>query len=46
MLNKQAQEKVAGWIRNLQNGDVIRVKGNAAYIYNESGCELDNTLRN
>lgn len=41
MISKHAQESIIGWIRNLQDGDVIKIKGTAAYLYNASGCEID-----
>lgn len=43
-LSTAAKKRVIQWIENLEDGDTIKLKGGVAYIYNESGCELDNTL--
>lgn len=43
-LSTAAKKRVIQWIENLEDGDTIKLKDGVAYIYNESGCELDNTL--
>lgn len=43
-LSTAAKKRIIQWIDNLEDGDTIKLKGGVAYIYNESGCELDNTL--
>ena len=43
-LSTAAKKRVIQWIENLEDGDTIKLKGGVAHIYNESGCELDNTL--
>ena len=43
-LTTAAKKRIIQWIENLEDGDTIKLKDGVAYIYNESGCELDNTL--
>ena len=43
-LSTAAKKQIIQWIENLEDGDTIRVKGGAAFIYNSSGCEIDSTL--
>ena len=40
-LSKNAQAIIAGWVKNLQDGDCIKMKGRTAYFYNSAGCEID-----
>lgn len=42
-LSTAAKKLIKQWVENLQDGDTIRVKGDVARIYNESGCEIDST---
>lgn len=43
MISKHAQQTIIGWLPNLQDGDVIKIKGTAAYLYNSAGCEIDSS---
>ena len=43
-LSAEAKKQIMSWIDKLEDGDTIRVKGGAVFVYNESGCEIDNTL--
>lgn len=43
MISKRAQEAILWWMPNLQDGDVIKIKGTAAYLYNSAGCEIDSS---
>lgn len=43
-LSTEAKKQIIQWIESLEDGDTIKIKGGVAYIYNESGCELDSTL--
>lgn len=43
-LTTAAKKRIIQWIENLEDGDTIKLKDGVAYIYNKSGCELDNTL--
>ena len=43
-LSAEAKKQIMSWIDKLEDGDTIRVKGGAAFIYNSSGCEIDRTL--
>ena len=43
-LSAEAKKQIMSWIDKLEEGDTIRVKGGAAFIYNASGCEIDRTL--
>ena len=42
-LSAEAKKQIMSWIDNLEDGDIIRVKGGTAFIYNSSGCEIDST---
>jgi hypothetical protein len=43
-LSAEAKKQIISWIDKLEDGDTIRVKGGAAFIYNSSRCEVDSTL--
>ena len=43
-LTSAAKKRIIQWLENLEDGDTIKLKEGVAYIYNASGCELDNTL--
>ena len=43
-LSEEAKKQIMSWIDKLEDGDAIRVKGGAAFIYNSSCCEIDSTL--
>ena len=40
-LSKQAQTAITNWVKNLQDGDCIKIKGRTAILYNSAGCEID-----
>lgn len=43
MISNSAQVAIQEWMRYLQDGDVIKIKGTAAYLYNSAGCEIDSS---
>ncbi|MBQ9340094.1 MAG: hypothetical protein IJS13_07165 [Paludibacteraceae bacterium] len=40
-LSLHAQATIKQWARNMQDGDIIKVKGRTVYLYNSCGCEID-----
>lgn len=43
-LSAEAKKQIMNWIDKLEDGDTIRINGDAVFIYNDSGCEIDSTL--